>query len=372
MIFRKIIRKELGQSASATFIALLTIVITVALIRSIGQAANGRIDNQSVVNFLLFSTISYVPVVMVLTVFLSVLMVVSRAFRESEMAAWWAAGLPLTAWVRPVLRFALPMTVVAGLFSVFLTPWARVQNMETMQRFQQRADISKVSAGQFRETSDGSRVYFIERESSDRRQVEQVFVLTEKAGKLTLVSSAGGVVRTEPNGERYLVLQEGTRYDLQRTRNDFDVMNFESYGIRLEPGFYLPPDPTLQGRDIRLLLADSSGGAKGELLWRLGLPLSAIVLGLLAIPLSFVNPRAGNSLNLFFALLIYFFYSNLLSIAQVWVSRDRAGFLVAFILPPLVGLLVFFWMMWRRNRVTYPSLFSRLKRAVTEKSWESA
>ena len=104
----------------------------------------------------------------------------------------------------------------------------------------------------------------------------------------------------------------------------------------------------------------------------MGLPLSAVVLALLAIPLSFVNPRAGNSLNLVFALLIYFFYSNLLSIAQVWVSRGRLGFFMAFILPPLVGLFVFLWMMWLRNRVTYPSLFSRVKNTVSEKTGRAA
>jgi lipopolysaccharide export system permease protein len=356
MIFRKAIRNELGQTASGTFIALLTIVITVALIRSLGQAATGRIDNESVVNFLLFSTLTYIPVVMVLTVFLSVLMTVSRSFRESEMAAWWAAGQPLSAWVTPVLRFAIPLTLVAGFFSVVVTPWARTQTDDTIQRFAQRTDISKVSAGQFRDSGDGSRVFFIERESEDRRNVEEIFVVTEKGGQISLVASAGGEVRTQDNGERYLVLKEGARYDFGLAVQDFDFIRFEAYGIRLEPGFYLPPDPRLQSRDVRWLLTDTSLPAKGELLWRVGLPLSALILSLLAIPLSFVNPRAGNSLNLFFALIIYFLYSNLVSIAQVWVSRGKAGLLEAFVVPPLLGLAVFGWMMWHRNRLARPSV----------------
>lgn len=351
MIFRKVIRNELGQTASGAFIALLTIIITVALIRSLGQAANGRIDNESVVNFLLFSTLAYIPVVMVLTVFMAVLMTVSRAFRESEMAAWWSAGLSLLSWVRPVLIFAVPLMLVAGFFSAVVTPWSRVQMDETIRRFEQRADVSKVSAGQFRQSGDGSRVFFIERESADRRAVEEIFVITQQAGRTSLIVSGGGDVVSHDNGERYMVLREGARYDFAAQAGDFDFMHFDAYGIRLEPGFYLPPDPRLQARDLRLLVADPSPAARGELLWRLGLPLSALVLGLLAIPLSFVNPRAGNSLNLFFALIIYFLYSNLLSIAQVWVARGKLDFWVAFAIPPLLGLAVFVLMMWHRNRM---------------------
>lgn len=355
MIFRKAIRNELGQTASGAFIALLTIVITVALIRSLGQAANGRIDNESVVNFLLFSTLAYLPVVMVLTVFMAVMMTVSRAFRESEMAAWWSAGLSLASWVSPVLRFAVPLTLVAGVFSAVITPWSRVQMDETIRRFEQRADVSKVSAGQFRQSGNGSRVFFIERESSDRRSVEEIFVLTNSGEKSSIVTSAGGDVITHENGERYMVLRQGARYDFSPVAGDFDFMRFESYGIRLEPGFYLPPDPRLQARELTWLLADNSPAARGELLWRIGLPLSAVVLALLAIPLSFVNPRAGNSLNLMFALVIYFLYSNLLSMAQVWVARGRMEFGVAFMLPPLLGLGTFAFLMWRRNRMTQAS-----------------
>lgn len=348
MIFYKTIRNEMSQVASGVFIALLTIVITVSLIRSLGQAANGRIDSQSVVQFLLFSTLTYIPVVMVLTVFLSVLITLSRCFRENEMVAWWFAGQSILAWVPPVLRFAMLFTLVATVFSVFITPWARTQTDEAVQRFQQRADIAKISAGQFRESTDGARVFFTESQSDDRRQIEQVFVLTQTPNQISMVSSAGGEIQIKDNGERFLVLESGSRYDLHAQEGRFDVMRFDAYGIRLEPGFYLPPDPRLQSMSLPLLWADGSLQARGEILWRFGLPISALILALLAIPLSFVNPRAGSSLNLVFALLIYFFYSNLISIAQVWVSRGKIDFMWAFGAPHALGLVVFGFMIFLR------------------------
>jgi lipopolysaccharide export system permease protein len=73
------------------------------------------------------------------------------------------------------------------------------------------------------------------------------------------------------------------------------------------------------------LLSDESPDARAELVWRAGLPLSALVLSLLAIPMSFVNPRAGRSLNLMLAALLYMLYTNMLSILQAWVTQQKIG-----------------------------------------------
>ena len=74
------------------------------------------------------------------------------------------------------------------------------------------------------------------------------------------------------------------------------------------------------------LLRDPKPAHLAELLWRLGLPLAALNLAVLAIPLSFVNPRAGRANNLVFALLTYMIYSNLLSVSQAWVAQGKLRF----------------------------------------------
>jgi lipopolysaccharide export system permease protein len=60
-----------------------------------------------------------------------------------------------------------------------------------------------------------------------------------------------------------------------------------------------------------------------ELEWRIGLPLSALILAMLAIPLSFVNPRAGRSLNLLTAVVIYMAYNNMISVATSLVGQRK-------------------------------------------------
>ncbi len=339
--------------ASASFVTLLTIVITTALIRVLGQAAAGKIDDSGVVSLILFTSMNYLGVILVLTTFIAVLMVVSRSFRDREMSVWWASGLSLNAWIHPVLRFSIPMMLIAMSFSVMVSPWAKRQSDDIKQRFEKQSEVTKVSAGQFRETASGSRVFFIEKESADKARVENVFVASRDGERLSIVVSKGGHVETFPNKERFLVLSEGRRFDLTKHTQDFSALAFERYGIRLEPGFYLPPDTTTQTADVSTLFFEGSATSRGELLWRFSLPLSGILLSLLAIPLSFVNPRGGRSLNLVIALLIYLFYSNCLSIAQAWVSQGRAGFWPAFVLPHAVALLMVYVMMYRRNRLAF-------------------
>jgi lipopolysaccharide export system permease protein len=64
--------------------------------------------------------------------------------------------------------------------------------------------------------------------------------------------------------------------------------------------------------------------------WRFGLPVTALLLVLLAVPLSFVNPRSGRSFHLVVALLIYAIYNNVLSISHAWVIQGK--------LSPWVGV----------------------------------
>ena len=349
MLFRQSIKQELSQVASASFVTLLTIVITTALIRSLGQAAAGEVDNASVLSLILFSSMNYLGVVLVLTTFISVMVVVSRAFRDQEMTVWLASGVPLTHWVRPVLRFSVPMMILAMAFTVEVSPWAKRQNEDIKERFKARSDVSKVSPGQFRESSDGSRIFFIERESPDKGVVENIFVATRDGDRLSLIVSDGGRVETAANGERYIVLNSGRRFDLTKQTTNFSALSFERYGIRLEPGFYLPPDTTSQSADVQVLLAKNTADSRGELLWRFSLPISGLLLSVLAIPLSFVNIRGGRSLNLIVALLIYLFYSNCLSIAQAWVSQGKAGFWAAFLTPHLIASFVVMVLLFRRN-----------------------
>ncbi len=326
MIFQRAAQREFAQTAATVFIALFAILLTTQLIRLLGQAAGGKIASEDVVALLGFGAINYLPTLLSLTLFIAVLMTLSRSYRDSEMAIWFSAGVPLTAWIRPVMTFALPLVVVIGVLSSFLSPWALTKSAEYRQRMDQRDDVSRVSPGAFQESTQAERVFFVEGHVGDRGGVKNVFISSLQHGRLGIVAAAEGHAETTANGDRFLVLERGRRYEGTPGSAEYRVMEFERYGVRIETREGRGIEQTQKNMSVWELVGQPTPINLGELLWRVGIPLSALNLALLAIPLSFVNPRAGRTNNLIFALLTFMVYSNLVSVSQAWVSQGKLPF----------------------------------------------
>lgn len=368
MLFRQSFRKDFTSTAGATFVALFSIIVTIVLVRTLGQAAGGDVDDTQVFTLILLGGLQYLAPALVITVFISVMAVVSRAFKEQEMTAWLASGLSLNSLIAPVLVFAIPLTMLSLVCSIWLTPWSKAELVAAKERFAQRSDVSKVSAGQFRESSDGQRIFFVERQNEATREVDNVFVVTSKDDQRVVLAAKSGSVQDNENGQRYLVLEKGKRFGAQEDGQSFSSTDFDEYGLAIKTRLDSTPNLRLKHREIRQVLADGSPEAMGEVLWRVSLPLSALTLGLLAIPLAFVNPRGGRSLNQIFALLIYLTYSNVVSVTQSMVVKGSMPFWAAFALPHVLVLLFFIIMLKQRNRPAGAPWFAKTRQAMAQKA----
>ena len=345
MIFRRAAQREFAQTGATVFVALFAIMLSTQLIRLLGQAAGGKITSDGVVALLAFGAINYLPTLLSLTLFVSVLMTLSRSYRDSEMAIWFSSGVPLTSWVRPVLHFAVPMVLAVAVLSIFLSPWALTKSAEFMQKMERRDDVSRVSPGAFQESAQADRVFFVEGQIGEEGRVRNVFISSMQHGRLGVVAAAAGRVEVEPNGDRFLVLEQGRRYEGTPGAADYRIMEFERYGIRIDAREGRGVTPTQKNMPIWDLLGQPTPLNLSEVLWRVGLPLSALNLALLAIPLSFVNPRAGRTNNLLFALLTFMVYNNLISLTQAWVAQGKMSFVLGVWVVHVVmffGLLVLF------------------------------
>src|SRR5574343_1599494 len=134
-------------------------------------------------------------------------------------------------------------------------------------------------------------------------------------------------------------MEAGRRYELEPGAPEWRVMDFEHYAVRTEDSAGDPAEQLPNRMSLIELLAEDSNAARGELVWRIGMPVSALLLSLLAIPLSYVNPRAGRSANMLMAILIYAIYSNLMSASQAWVAQGKPSFWVGACAVHLLMLL---------------------------------
>ncbi len=351
MIFQRALQRELISTAGAVFTALFTITITVMLVKILGRAAGGRVASADVLALIGFSALNIMPTLMILTGFIAVLMVVTRSYQDSEMVVWFASGLSLSRWIPAVLGFALPLVILTAFFSLWATPWANRKNSEFQQRFDKREDIAKVSPGKFQESASSNRIFFVEGISGDVTKVQNVFVNTIKDGRVSVIVAKEGSIDIDKNGEKSLIMRKGRRYEGVPDQADFQLMEFDRYSVVM-PGKsqVLVDDNSSKSLNTLALLQNRTNFNLAELLWRISLPIMGLLLMLLAIPLGFVNPRAGRSANLIIALLLYVTYSNLIGVVQAGMAQYRFNFATAWWPVHFVALsMVILLFLWRLN-----------------------
>lgn len=361
-LFKRSVVSEILGHAGVVFSTLLVVWLSVLLVRLLGEAANGSIGADVVFGLAAFSSITALPVILAVSLFIAVLTTVTRNFRESEMVVWFASGLSLKDWMGPVLRCAVPAAVLIALLTLFASPWSYRQIAEYRQRYEQRSDLSKVSTGQFIETESGARVFFAEEPVNEGDEMGRVVARVMDQEWLSVVTADSARIQTEANGDRFLVLTEGHRYDLQPGKPDFRLFDFERYGFRLEsksdassPGLLREyAESQIKARPTAQLFMDNTDEARSQIMWRLALPLAALNLALLAIPLGAVNPRLGRSGDVLIAGLVGLLYMNLINLSRGWIGNGTLSFSLGVWLVHGIFAALMAFMMWRKLRVRAP------------------
>ena len=338
MLFHSSIRKELARSFVATLIVLVTVVMTMTLIRTLGMASRGSFNPADVMLVMGYNVLAFLPNIMTMSLFMAVVATLSRLYRDSEMVIWFSSGVSLTRLLPPLLRFAWPILLAIGLLSLVVLPWSNQQVEDMRSRYENRGDLERVEPGRFQESAGGSRVFFIEKNLLNQQVASNVFIATTEGGKETVTSARSG--RVQFIGEdRFLILGNGQRLESSLDKPDIRLLEFAQYGIRVsESPLGAANELPLNTRSTLDLLRQPTPPNLGELFWRLGFVLAAAVLLVVALAATRVNPRLGRSWNLFFSLFAFQVYLNMLNLGQVWISGSRIGF-AAFILLLHGGVL---------------------------------
>jgi lipopolysaccharide export system permease protein len=370
-------RREAARTFGATLVVLLTVVMTWILLRVLSQSGRGQIDPQDVVIFIGLTLISHLGSLMSITLFITVMSVLTRWFRESEMAVWQSSGIGVYGLLKPVLRFSWPFIIAILGLTLLVWPWANQQQAELKEVYEKRSDIARAAPGQFRESADGKRVFFFEGQSNVKSLVgnaenlapdaneksanelaqsaSKVFVRTIEANgaeSVTLASSGGVKRLAEGNLEGiFIELREGRRYEFASApKPQTRIAEFARYLVKIKDddnGASTGIAPNAMP-PLTLVLTDTPA-ARGELFWRLSVPICAFMLCLLAVPLAATQPRAGKGLHFLMATLTFLIYFNFINLGLGWISQGRT------VLPAMMAVLhgsaviLLVWLMWRKS-----------------------
>lgn len=359
MLFHSTLRKDLARNFGATLVILVTIVMTITLIRTLGQASRGIVNPSEVMLVMGLSVLGQMTTIMTLSLFIAVVATLSRMYADSEMVIWFSSGRGLGNFIRPLFRFTWPILAMIALLALFIWPWSNQQIQDLRERFEKRNDVERIAPGQFQESAGGNRVFFIDKDSPGQQWGNNVFVSSRDARTESVTTATQG--RVEFIGkDRFLFLENGQQWLTLLSTGETRITQFEKYQLLIDSGSATAGDRSSSRlRPTWELIKEFTPVQQGELSWRLGLSLAGINLVLLALALSAVNPRAGRSYHLGLALFMFIAYYNLLNVGQNWIAHGRIGF-AAFMLQLHGGmlLLALSWLTVRHMNWSWRSLLS--------------
>jgi len=346
-------------------VVILTIVLTTFLIRTVGQAADGAVAPQDVVLLLGYAALGNLPITMTLSLFVAIVVTLGRMYRDSEMAIWFSSGIGLSRFVRPVLRMSWPVLLAVAALLLIVWPWGNRSSNQLRDRYQQRSDLSRITPGVFQSSTDGRRVFFIERDSADGAgpgTARNVFILSQQDRGEAVTSARAG--RIESDGDdRYLVLERGQRNDVDQKTGERTLSSFERYRVQASEKAARAAEATPpKATDTLDLIRKPTPRGEGELTWRFGLLLGSANLLLLGVGLSATNPRRASNWNLMFAVLAFFVYYNLINLSQAWVAGGRTSMGVVLLELHGGALLMALALLWWRDHGCAASLLRRSTR----------
>jgi len=351
MLFKTSLTKELFYTSLSTILILSGVVIAQRSVYIFRLASKGIIPNDAIDTVLVFNLLKHLPLLLSLTLFLSVLITLTRWYRDSEMVIWFSSGLSLGNLIKPIIIFSLPIIILIASLSLYISPWAVYKAEEFKKGLKSRDELATITPGVFKESKSDNRIFYVEGFSELGNVVKNIFVQSIQNGKIGVIIANEGERIENKRGEDYIVMKDGRRYEGQESSQEFSTTYFKEYGVLIEKEArkIISVGEVYESKSTLELIASNSSRYKAELYWRISLPISALLLVFLAIPLSVINPRSGRSVNIIMALLLFVIYNNLLGVSHSIVSIGNTKIWHGLWPVHLFFATIAFYLLYRRN-----------------------
>ena len=318
---QRYVLREVVQTWLAVTGVLVAILVSNQLSRVLGQAADNQYGRRVVFDLIALGAVMNLAVIVPVGLLLAVVLTLGRLYHDSEMAALQACGFAPSRLLPPLFCFATVIAIGLAWLSFFQVPRADQSVQLIRQSAIKEAQFGQLDAGRFRAFSGGEAVFYAERVDRDG-VLHNVFVRRETAGRIELaLADTATYSKGSANGTHFVTLFNGRRYEGIPGESNFRVIEFREHGIPIStPADVVgPQDPDT--KPTRELWGTHEPSDIAQLQSRLSSPLMALVLTLVAVPLSRLRPRQGRYARVGAAISVYLVYSSLVSAAKVWVEK---------------------------------------------------
>lgn len=316
-IFREVAITWLGVT-----MVLLLILLTQQFAKVLGDVAKGRLPKNAAFDVIGLSAAQYLTIVVPISLFLAIMLALGRLYRDSEMPAMMACRVGPGGIYRPLLWLIVPLSLGVAWLSIEGAPQALMAIDRVGAEARREADLASIEPGKFTVLGPDQAVVYGERVTPDGL-MEKVFIqrLIGDGVVEVVIAELGEMVESDDPNVRMLVLHNGRRYEGVPGTLQFRVVEFVEHGIPYRLPSLQPPDPRPRAMKFVDLMRSSELEHVAEFQWRIGIPLSTVILAFLAVPLSRTQPRSGRYGRIAIGLLVFIIYLNMLSAAKAWIEQ---------------------------------------------------
>ncbi len=330
IIFRYFVKEVLGTSIAVTSILLL-IFLSNQFIRFLTITAAGKLAAMQILYLLALEIPQLLCFLLPLGLYIGFLLAYGRLYADSEMVVLKTCGLSSRRLMAYTMSMALVIFLIVSFLSFFVNPYIATTRNRVLDQIKNTSALESILPGSFQAVESGSKVYYVENMSNDRQQLKGIFEADEidtgdnvvPEAWNVLAASSGYLHQDSKTGDKFIIANQGHRYQGIPGDNEFRIVQFQNYGLRISSA------PTLKSNDsdgmttrhLISQLMQHNVAAAAELQWRLAMPLSVLLLALLSLPMSQVKPRQGKFAKIFPAVLIYIIYANMILVAQSWLEQ---------------------------------------------------
>lgn len=324
------LNREVIRHWAAIVLILWFVLLSARFSLYLAQAVTGQLPAETVFILAGLKSIGFAVFVMPLALFIALLMVQGRWNHDRESVVLAASGFPVSGYLRVLWPGLLLITLLVFVLTLYVVPETTRQGYLLRHQANQAAESKLWMAGRFVSLRNGELLLFADSLSAEDGRLNKVFLQAAGNQSQVLFTAEHAIRQTDSSsGDRFIVLQNGYRYDGLPGTADYRVLNFNQYGVRIDmPG----KDAPFKWDAVasRVLWGNHDTAASAELQQRLSRPLSVIVLVVSAVWLGRYTPDRGRYTGLFAGVLIFILYFNLLGISRTWVVKG--------VIPAWMGL----------------------------------
>ncbi len=359
MIISRYLIKEVLQGFFAVLIILLLVFVGRHFARYLADAAAGKFSGELVFTLLIPYLLKSAILLLPFCFFIAVLLAFGRLYRDNEMTVMAACGVGIGQVVKTILLASLLFASVVAAFSMYISPWAVEWAIQIREQADAQSELTGLTAGKFKNIGADNRVYYVEKLSENNKKMSNIFIHSNIGREFDILSANEGYQYIDSTTQdRFLVLQNGFRYEGNPQDAGFKVSQYEKIAVRVEENDVRPRSRHKDSFPTSQLIGSSNPYEQAELQWRISMPISAVLLAVLAVFLGKTSPRQGKYSKIVVAVLIYVVYNNLMGVSQSWVMRNEN--LAALGMWWVHGLMVIFILGFYIHQFGYKSFFIRL------------